>query len=165
MKGDLEHKILKFLKDNDNGEYIDMRNFIDDRKKLEGKLRLLAKKPGEYISAIFPIFIFGVSGYKDDTLQAKIEMNGIILLNKIENGDKNISYNNFEGNFNGNFIQDSSLKKSPIKNKVNAQPKIKPEQKSFVKKIFSSPWTILFASLILEEITLGKLWKFIFNAE
>jgi|TARA_R110002072_G_scaffold298877_1_gene473480 hypothetical protein len=163
MKGGTEHKILRFLKDNDNGDFINVTNLIEDRKLLESKLQSLAKEPEKYISVLFPIFFFGVGIHKKENneLKAKIEINGIILLDQIENGDKNTTENIFNGNFNGNFIQDSLLDKSPIKNKVNEQPSIKPEQKSLVKKIFSSSWTLLFVGILIEELTLGKIWEYI----
>lgn len=77
-----------------------------------------------------------------------------------ENKSINISIENLnQGENKGVLIQGSSLEKSPIKNKVNAEPNNKPEQKSFVKKIFSSGWTLAFVMLVIEEITLGKIWN------
>ena len=85
MKKSLEYKILKHLRDNDNGDFIDLRGFIDDRNKLESKLRSLAKEPEEYITARFPFFTFNAysSDFTDDTLEAKIEFNGIKYLESL----------------------------------------------------------------------------------
>ncbi|GAA4897814.1 hypothetical protein GCM10023311_23240 [Flaviramulus aquimarinus] len=156
MKDTLEYKILKHLKDNDNGEYIDLSEFISDLKLLRIKLSSLSKKPEKYISFNSGTDIrFGDGdNFKRECTLAKIEFSGIKYMNEIENGNKVITNN-------GVLIQDSVLRKSPIKNKVNAEPNNKPEQKSFVKKIFSSGWTLAFVMLIIEEITLGKIWKFI----
>jgi hypothetical protein len=37
----------------------------------------------------------------------------------------------------------------------------KPEQKSLLKKILSNKYFYLFATIIVEEISFGKIWKFI----
>tara|TARA_R110001592_G_scaffold301634_2_gene573045 strand:- start:5369 stop:5845 length:477 start_codon:yes stop_codon:yes gene_type:complete len=154
MKDTLEYKILKHLKDNDNGEYVDMSKFTGDLKLLRIKLNSLSKKPEKYISSDLGSSIWFGDGDKIERncILAKIEFNGIKYLSEIE---KESIINN------GVFIQDSSFKNSPIKNKVNAEPNNKPEQKSLVKKIFSSSWTLLFAGILIEELTLGKIWEYI----
>jgi hypothetical protein len=59
-------------------------------------------------------------------------------------------------NVNGVYIEKNSNKKiqsfENIANKkqVKAEPSIKPEQKSLVKKIFSSSWTLLFVGILVE---------------
>jgi hypothetical protein len=154
MKVDIEHKILRFLKDNDNGDFINVTNLIEDRKLLESKLQSLAKEPEIYISYRPPIFFFGVGlpNKVNDELKAKIEINGILLLDKIEKGDKNITENIFNGNFNGNFIQDSLLEKSPTKQKTVNKTEKEPSKKSWIE----------IASLVIGSIIgLIGIWEFI----
>lgn len=85
MKDTLEYKILKHLKDNDNGGFVDMRFFIEDRKRLETKLRSLSKEPEKLISARFPVFVYssGLPDYEEDILEAKIEFKGINYLESL----------------------------------------------------------------------------------
>lgn len=137
MKNSLEYKILKYLKEKDNGNFIDMRNFIKDRKLLESKLHSLSKEPEKYISTQFPLLIFNAySSNTDDTLKAKIEFKGIKLLSEIENQDF--------------FLE------SPFINKTNVAPNIKPETKSLFKKIYSSPWVLLIAGCVITAILNAK---------
>ena len=72
MKKSLEYKILKHSRDNDNGDFIDLRGFIDDRNKLESKLRSLDKEPEKYITAKFPFFTFNAqsSDSTDDNIRS-----------------------------------------------------------------------------------------------
>jgi hypothetical protein len=163
MKGSIEYKILRYLKDNDNGEYINVTNIIDDRKLLESKLHSLSKEPKKYISTMFPVFFFGIGlpNSKNDELKAKIEINGIILLDKIENCENNITNNNFGGDFEGNFIQSNnnkgnqSFEKTGHK-KTNNKQVIKPiEKKSIWSKIISflvKFWWLFVIPLIIELI-------------
>lgn len=51
--------------------------------------------------------------------------------------------------------------RKPITINVNAAPNNNPDKKSFVKKLFSNVWFISISLLILEEITLGRIWKWI----
>ncbi|WP_405611492.1 hypothetical protein [Polaribacter sp. Asnod1-A03] len=154
MKNTLEYKILKHLKDNDNGDFINVTNLIVDRKLLESKLHSLAEEPEKYISFISPYFFFGVtlSNKENNELKAKIEINGILLLDKIEKGDKNITENIFNGNFNGTFIQDSLLDKSFVKQKTVNKTEKEPSKKSWIE----------IASLVIGSIIgLIGIWEFI----
>ena len=73
--------------------------------------------------------------------------------------------NSFSNSTIGTVIQESDLYNSPITNEVNPEPNIKPDKKSSVKKILDSltnnKLVILIISLVVEEITFGKIWKFI----
>lgn len=166
MKDTLEYKILRHLKDNDNGDFIVMKGFIEDEVKLTNKLLSLSKTPEKYISFSGPVTIFGGSSPPKTfgTIAAKIEFNGIKYLNEIEKEDKIKTINN-----SGVYIEANDNKGTQsfddieTKNKVNTNPKIKPEQKSLVKKIFSNPWTLLFVGILIEELTLGKIWEYIFG--
>ena len=115
MKDTLEYKILRFLKDNDNGDFINVTNLIEDRKLLESKLQSLAKKPEKYISYIPPIFFFGfgLPNKENNELKAKIEVNGIILLDKIENQSLVFSINQETNKTNANKYK-PWYKKLPI---------------------------------------------------
>ena len=58
-------------------------------------------------------------------------------------------------------IQDWELKNNSIKNKIIQPPKSNPAEKSSLKKLLSNPWVIGLTILWIEEITFGKIWKFI----
>lgn len=110
MKDTLGYKILKHLKENDNGDFVDMIGFIDDRKLLESKLSSLSKEPEKYISAIFPFFIVGGGSpnFTKDQLKAKIEFKGIKHLEYIE---KSVSELNLaESNINANILNEKNAK-------------------------------------------------------
>jgi hypothetical protein len=158
MKGSTEYKILRFLKDNDNGDFINITNLIEDRKLLESKLQSLAKEPEKFISVIFPVFFFGVglSNKENNELKAKIEINGIILLDKIENGDKNITNNGIYIETNENKGT-QSFEKTEYK-KINNKQEINPnEKKSIWSKIISflvKFWWLFLIPLVIELIKL-----------
>jgi hypothetical protein len=147
MKDTLEYKILKHLKDNDNGEYIDLSEFISDLKLLRIKLSSLSKKPEKYISFDGGTDIrFGDGdNFKRECTLAKIEFSGIKYMNEIENGNKTITNN-------GILIQDSFLDKSPIKQKTNPAPNNNPEKKSLFKRIYSDPWIVGISLLIIAAL-------------
>jgi hypothetical protein len=159
MKGSTEHKILRFLKDNENGDFINITNLIEDRKLLESKLKSLSKEPEKYISYSPPIFFFGVGlpNKENNELKAKIEINGIILLDKIEKGEKSITNNNFGGT----FIQDSDLRKARTINKPKTVNNT-PLKKSLIEKIISHPWILLIAGLLIAAfLNSDRIMKFI----
>ena len=62
---------------------------------------------------------------------------------------------------NSQILQGSVFEKSPISIKTKEAPKSKPEIKSLVQKIFSNPWVLLVCGIAIEEITLGKIYKYI----
>ena len=151
MKNTIEYKILKHLKENDFGEYVDISMLFENKKLLKSKLielrgsKLIKTNFGEY-------HINGIS--TPCNFLVKITVNGNEYLNEIE---KESIINN------GIIIQDSSFKNSPIKNKVNAEPNNKPAQKSFVKKFFSNPYVIGSVLIVIEEIKFGFIMDFIVN--
>ena len=63
--------------------------------------------------------------------------------------------------------QESSFLRSPININTAATPSKNPDKKSLVKKILSSPWviaiTVSVVAIAIEEITLGKIYKYILN--
>jgi hypothetical protein len=147
IKSSLEYKILKHLKKNDNGEYIDMSEFNSNLKLLRNKLSSLAKKPEKYISIDLGTSVWFGDGskFERDCILAKIEFNGIKYLNELENTEKSIVNN-------GILIQDSRLEKSPIKQNINPAPKNNPEKKSLFKRIYSDPWVIGISLIIIAAI-------------
>lgn len=151
MKDTLEYKILKYLKENDNGDFIDMIGFIDDRELLDVKLRSLSKYPDKYISVRLPFFIVGggLPDFIDDKLKAKIEFKGIKFLDEIEN--KNITNSGIYINKNENK-GNQSFENIANKKQVNAEPNNNPEQKSRFKKILSSSWFIGISLVFLAAI-------------
>ena len=149
IKGSLEYKILKHLSENDNGEYINMSEFIPDEKKLRSKLSSLSRKSEKLISFDGGTDVWFGNGerFKRDCILAKIEFKGIKYLNELENTEKSIVNN-------GILIQDSLLEKSPIKQNINPAPKNNPEKKSLFKRIYSNPW-VIGISLIIIAVILG----------
>ena len=156
MENTLEHKILKYLSKNDNGKYVDISDLSTDKTLLKSKL--IELRSLKYIQTNFGQY--SVNGIRSDiNFLAKITSPGIIFLNDLDN-KKSIG-NDFSNATIGTYIQDSRLEKSPITNNVKAKPKSKPEQKSFVKKLFSNWWFRTLLVVFIEEITFGKIWKFI----
>jgi hypothetical protein len=104
MKETLEYKILKHLKENDDGEYVDMSKFTDDLKLLRIKLNSLSKKPEKYISSDLGSSIRFGDGDKIERncILAKIEFNGIKYLNEIENQSLIFSINQETNKYNTN---------------------------------------------------------------
>jgi hypothetical protein len=163
MKETLEYKILKHLKDNDNGEYIDLSGFTTDLKLLRIKLSSLSKKPEKYISFNGgPDFRFeNGNNLKRECTLAKIEFNGIKYLNEIETKNKNIT-NNFNNSTISQLNQESDFSNSP----TNINPTATQEKKSLIVKF----WKLITENklisgiilvIITEEITIGKIWKII----
>ncbi len=52
---------------------------------------------------------------------------------------------------------------APITINAKQKPSINPEIKSSVQKFFSNPWVLLISGITIEEITLGKIYKFIIS--
>lgn len=162
MKDTLEYKILKYLKENDNGEYLDMSKFITDLKLLRIKLDSLSEKPNKYISFDGGSCIMFGNGTTigNDCILAKIELNGLKYLSEVERENKIITNN-------GILIQDSDFSNSQNKNTINEQPNIKPDQKSPLKKAWelftNNKLIVLLIGISIEEITWGNVWKFMFD--
>lgn len=159
MKDTLEYKILKHLKENDNGDFIDIRDFIDDRKLLESKLRSLSKEPGKYISAIFTFFIIGGGqpDFIDDQLKAKIEFKGLKFLDEIEKENKNITNNGIYIDKNENKGNQSFEKIEVKKNKIKQRthPTKKPSIWAIIKSFCVKFWWTFIIPLV--AIVIGIL--------
>ena len=54
----------------------------------------------------------------------------------------------------------SDFNKPTIKNTTEI-PNNKPDKKASLKKFFSNPWFIGISFIIIEELTLGRIWEFI----
>lgn len=149
MKNTLEYKILKYLNEKDNGEYIDMSKFIKDEKKLRLKLISLSKEKLTSYNGGTDFHFSNGNRLNKYCLLSKIEFKGIDYLNNLEKENKSIVNN-------GILIQDSLLEKSPIKQNINPAPKNNPEKKSLFNRIYSDPLVIGIILLLIAAI---------FNAE
>ncbi len=163
IKSSLEYKILKHLKVNDNGEYIDVSELSDDKKLLRTKLNGISKeKLISYSGGIDMRFGDG-DNIKVDHIKAKIEFKGIEYLNKLETENKNIT-NNFNNSTISQLNQESNFSNSP----TNINPTATQEKKSLIVKF----WKLITENklisgiilvIITEEITIGKIWKLIID--
>jgi hypothetical protein len=161
MKNTLEYKILKYLSENDNGEYVDVSNLSDDKKLLKTKLNGLSKeKLISYSSGIDLRFGNG-DNIKVDEIRAKIEFKGTEYLNKLGSENKNIT-NTFNNSTINQLNQESNFSNSP----TNINETATQEKNSFIVKF----WKLitenkLISGLILviitEEVTIGKIWELI----
>ncbi|MFE3869595.1 hypothetical protein ACFX5E_16165 [Flavobacterium sp. LS2P90] len=52
---------------------------------------------------------------------------------------------------------------APITINAKQNPSINPEIKSSVQKFFSNPWVLLISGIAIEEVTIGKIYKFIIS--
>ena len=66
------------------------------------------------------------------------------------------------GDINGIYLSRSELKNATIKQQ-NVMPSNTPETKSSVQKILSNPWVLLVSGIAIEEVTLGRIYKYIFQ--
>lgn len=158
MTETLEYKILKHLSENDNGNYIDI-SFLSENKKLLLEKSVELKKVGHL--TFYPTTRIGHS-IRVQVPNCKIKLGGIKFLSEIDLKHNNVT-NTFNNSTIGQFNQDSEFFKSPNSIKTKAAPSIIPETKSLVQKIFSNPWILTFAGIAVEEITLGKIYKYIIS--
>jgi hypothetical protein len=155
IKSSLEYKILKHLKDNENGKPITLDNFHKNESLLRSKISELVKL--KYITKVAELSLgtdFNVKG-----LRCEITINGIKYLNEIENKSENKNITN--NNYGGTFIQDSDLKKARIINNPKTENNI-PFKKSLIKQIISNPWLLLIVgALIAALLNSNRIMKFI----
>jgi hypothetical protein len=102
MKETLEYKILKYLSDNDNGEYIDVSELSYDKKLLRNKLRDLSKDQLIKYSGGIDMRFGDGDGIKIDHIKAKIEFKGKQELSNIENQSLVFSINQETNKYNAN---------------------------------------------------------------
>ena len=120
MENTLEYKILKYLKDNENGKPISLDNFHKNESLLKSKISELVKL--KHITKVAELSLGTELSVKG--LRCKITPNGIKYLNEIESKNKTtINIENFIGRDNyGN--QSSNFSNSPqtINNNANSKP-------------------------------------------
>lgn len=161
MKNTLEYKILKYLSENDNGEYIDVSDFSNETKLLKTKLNGLSKeKLISYSGGIDMRFGDG-ENIKIDHIKAKIEFKGIEYLNKLETENKNIT-----NTFNNSTISQLNQEANFSNSQTIINPITLEEKKSLILKF----WKLISENklvsgiiliIITEEITFGKILKLI----
>ncbi len=148
MKDTLEYKILKYLSENDNGQYIDVSGLHLDKILLRSKLNGLSKEKLILYSPPIEIRFGDGDNFKSENTKAKIEFKGIEYLNKLENENKNIT-NNFNSSTIGQFNQSNDLSVLKTEIKQTIQPNAKEKQQnaitSFVEKFW---WQILIPLLL-----------------
>lgn len=151
MKDKLEYKILKYLSENDNGQYLDIENLIEDKELFKIKLRSLQSEK----LILFPQPP-DIAGVRVKTIfKAKIEFKGMEYLRKIEKDNSNIT-NNFNNSTIGQLNQESNFSESPISIKINDIPSKNPEKKSILNKLFSNPWVIGISLVLFTAVLNGK---------
>jgi hypothetical protein len=158
MTETLESKILKHLAKNDNGNYIDVLFLSENKKLLLDKIRELNKLgylTMEYLTRIN-------SSIPLPTPKCKIQLAGKKFLSEIELKSNNVT-NHFNNSNIGQFNQDSVFFESPNNIKTKDAPSNNPEIKSSLQKFFSNSWVLLISGIAIEEITLGKIYKFIIS--
>jgi len=65
-----------------------------------------------------------------------------------------------DGDINGIYLSRNELKNATIKEQ-KVIPSNNPETKSSVQKIFSNPWVLLISGIAIEEVTFGRIYKYI----
>lgn len=156
MTETLEYKILKHLSENDNGNYIDISFLSENKNLMLEKVRQLKKL--EYLT-FYPTTSLA-SSIPSPTPKCKIQLAGKMFLSEIELKNNSVT-NHFNNSNIGQFNQDSEFFESPNSIKTKAEPSKSPEIKSSLKKFFSNSWVLLISGITIEEITLGKIYKFI----
>ena len=155
IKSSLEYKILKHLKENENGKPINLDNFHKNESLLRSKISELVKL--KYITKVTDLSLgtdFNVKG-----LRCEITINGIKYFNELQNKSENKNITN--NNYGGTFIQDSDLKKARIINKPKTVNNT-PLKKSLIEKIISHPWALLIiGAFIAALLNSDRIMKFI----
>ena len=149
MKDTLEYKILKYLQENDNGQYIDVSNLHFDKILLRSKLNGLSKENLISYAPSIDIRFGEGNNFKVEQIKAKIEFKGIEYLNKLETENK-IIMNSFNNSTIGQFNQSDDLSVLKTEIKQTTHPKAKEKQQnaiiSFISKFW---WQILIPSSIV----------------
>ena len=138
MKDSLEYKILKYLSENDNGEFIDVSFLNENPKTVQSKIKDL--KNNELIEFRKYILEDGYSRRFD----CKIVLKGKEYIDKIDNAKINDSKNYFRG---ANIVQlnqadDLSVLKTKIKQTIYPTPK-EIKQNPIILFIVKCWWQIL----------------------
>lgn len=82
---------------------------------------------------------------------------------ELESVKQTIIAENYIGGDNLGFQSSKSDFTAPITINAKQNPSIKPDKKSSLQNFFSNPWLLLISGIAIEEITIGKLYKFIIS--
>lgn len=131
IKSSLEYKILKYLKDNENGEPINLDDFHKNESLLRSKISELVKL--KYITKVAELSLgtdFNIKG-----LRCEITINGIKYLNEIESDNKTtINIRNYIGRDNNGIQSSGNIElKSPFKQKTVNKTAKEPNKKSWIE--------------------------------
>lgn len=131
IKGSLEYKILKHLKDNENGKPITLDNFHKNENLLRSKISELVKL--KYISKVAELSLG--TGFSVKGLRCEITINGIKYLNEIESENKTtINIENYIGRDNNGIQSSGNIElKSPFKQKTVNKIAKEPNKKSWIE--------------------------------
>lgn len=141
MKDNLENKILEYLSENDNGEYIDL-SFIDGNKELlKDKLKEL--KNDKLIKEQCESTFIGTLRILKNP-KYRIEIKGNEKLNA-----KNITLNNFNNSTIGQFNQSEELSVLKTEIKQTIQPKAKEKQQNAIISFIEKFWWQILIPLVL----------------
>jgi hypothetical protein len=148
MKETLEYKILKYLSENDNGEYIDVSNLHTDKNLLRSKLNGLSKEKLITCNLGIDIRFGDGNNIKVDQIKAKIEFKGIEYLNKFETENKSIN-NNFNNSTIGQLNQSDELSVLKTEIKQTIQPATKEKQQNAIISLVEKFWWQILIPLVL----------------
>ena len=154
MKDNLQYKILKYLSENDNGDFIDVYSVESDKKIIHSELRTLNKKMFIDIRKIS-------NGTITTKILAKINIVGIAFLKKLNS--ENIT-NNFNGATIGIVNHESNFSNSPITNNTTQNPKSELKTNSITLKF----WKLISENKLISSLILAVILfaiKRIFNIE
>mgnify|MGYP003625564205 CR=1 FL=1 len=177
MKEKLEYKILKYLSNNENGEFLDISHLSENNKLLKDKISDFKKREflktrlyppnvstsgGLVVSAsIKPPKCLITSQGNEYLLKIEKDFN----IGKVEN--KTINYNLKDSNV-GQINQDSESSNNDSKIEINTYDTKKPIKKTIAARIFSlitenKLISGLIIGLIFEESIFGKITELIKN--
>ena len=147
IKSSLEYKILKHLKDNENGRPISLDNFHKNENLLRSKISELVKL--KYITKVAELSL--ETDFSVKSLRCEIRIDGIKYLNEIESENKSITNNGIYIEANDNkgtqSFEKIEVKKNNTKHKTysNKNHSIWQMIKSFAVKFW---WQILIPLII-----------------
>jgi hypothetical protein len=147
IKSSLEYKILKHLKDNENGRPISLDNFHKNENLLRSKISELVKL--KYITKVAELSLG--TDFSVKSLRCEIRIDGIKYLNEIESENKSITNNGIYIEANDNkgtqSFEKIEVKKNNTKHKTypNKNHSIWQMIKSFAVKFW---WQILIPLII-----------------
>ena len=156
MTESLEYRILKHLQENDNGEYLDISFLSENTILLHSKIKDLSNNQFLDFRKIL------IDEY-NRRFDCKIRLKGkdYLLKMQVKNEKGTIIKNDFRGSTIGQFNQESDFLQSTNNIETNSNPNKK--VKSSLKTFLYNPWILLISGIAIEEITLGRIYKYIIS--